>query len=154
MKAVQNNLMKIKSCDSMIKTKQKSLATLTKELDSVFALYVKLRDCDESGIVKCFVTGERLWYLDCDAAHFIPRAQMGTRWDEMNVHATSIDTNRFDDNHFTDYWNALNKAYTWGQIKSLQQRGRSLQKYMRHEIQDLIYLYTDKVKELKRVKGL
>jgi len=137
------------------KVKHKSsLSTLIKELDTVFALYVKLRDCDNSGIVTCFVTGERLWYLDCDAAHFIPRAQMGTRWDEINVHATSIDTNRFDVDHECQYWNALNKAYTWGQVKALQQRGRSLQKFMRHEIQDLIDLYKTKVAELKKLKNL
>ena len=130
------------------------MSTLIKELDTVFSLYVKLRDCDSSGIVTCFVTGERIWYLDCDAAHFIPRAQMGTRWDEMNVHATSVDTNRFDDNHFTDYWNALNKAYTWGQIKALQQRGRSLLKATRPELQDLIDLYKTKVAELRKQKGL
>jgi len=136
------------------KVKDKSMSTLIKELDTVFSLYVKLRDCDSSGIVTCFVTGERIWYLDCDAAHFIPRAQMGTRWDEMNVHATSVDTNRFDDNHFTDYWNALNKAYTWGQIKALQQRGRSLLKATRPELQDLIDLYKTKVAELRKQKGL
>ena len=39
-------------------------------------------------------------------------------------------------------------------VFSLAKTGRGLQKFMRHEIQDLIDLYTDKVKEIRKSKGL
>lgn len=134
--------------------KDKSLSTLVKELDTVFSLFIRLRDADESGTVTCFVTGDRLWYLDCDAAHYHVRAKMGTRWDEMNVHATSSNSNRFDDNHYSDYIEAMKKKYSVYELKMLSVRANSLLKATRNELTEMIEEYKVKVSELKRIKGL
>jgi len=134
--------------------KEKTLSKLIAELDTVFALYVKLRDCDSSGIVTCFVTGERLWYLDCDAAHFVPRAQMSTRFMEMNVHATSRETNRYDPDHINKYAEKMALKYGHMAVDQLEKDAKSLQKFTRSDLNDMIEEYTFRVKELKKLKGL
>ncbi|HEY3405418.1 MAG TPA: recombination protein NinG [Ohtaekwangia sp.] len=142
----------------MIRTKSKpdSLSTLIKKLDTVFSEFIRLRDCDDKGTVTCFVTGERVWWRDSDAAHYIHRAAMTTRYDQMNVHATTKDTNQFEDpfQHEKKYREKMVSTYGLSTVTQLEQRGRELQKFMRHEILELIETYSEKVKQLKKQKGL
>lgn len=138
------------------KTKEKSLATLTKELDEVFSLFIRLRDSDNNGTVTCFVTGERVFWKDCDAAHWIHRSQMATRWDEENVHSTTRDTNRYEDpyEHERRYTNAMKKLYGKEICESLKRQSKSLAKYTRPELISGIEHYKLEVAKLKMEKGL
>jgi len=134
--------------------KEKTLSNLIKELDLIFGTYIKLRDADGSGTVTCFVTGERVWWMDADAAHFMGRANMPTRYHEQNVHACTQDTNRYDSDHMEKYAIAMLKKYGAEFSMRLAIESRKLQKFTRNEILDLIDLYTDKVKILRKEKGI
>jgi len=48
------------------KSKAKSVAQLTKELDEIFSLFIRYRDSDYLGNVTCFVTGKRLPILSTE----------------------------------------------------------------------------------------
>jgi hypothetical protein len=140
----------------MIKTRpqKKTTSQLIKELDEVFSLFVRLRDADRQGTVSCFVTGERIYYKDCDAAHFIDRAHMATRWDEMNVHAVTRDSNRYDPGHKEKYRTMMIVKYGLMKVAALDDKGRSLMKHTSHDLLGLIDLYKEEVKKLRALKKI
>lgn len=132
------------------------LSSLKNELDKVFSHYIKLRDANDQGTVTCFVTGEKVFWsdLNCEAMHYINRGNMATRWDEINVHAGTMQTNRFDNDHLVKYNNALYSRYPSKVVDDMLRRGRSLMKWTVPELQEKIFHYTERVKELRRQKGL
>jgi hypothetical protein len=136
------------------RTKEKSLAILTKELDTVFSEFIRLRDADENGTVTCFVSGERIYWRDADAAHYHVRQHMGTRWDEMNVHACSVDSNRYDPDHHEKYEKKMVEKYTLHYVIILGWRSKSLLKPTRSDLEEMIEKYKSKVAELRKLKGL
>jgi hypothetical protein len=121
----------------MIKTrpqKTKTTSQLMKELDTVFSEFIRLRDCDHQGTVKCFVTGDKIWWKEADAAHWRPRQHMGTRWDERNVHACTPDSNRFDPNHLTDYDMAMIRNYSIETMSEIMDASKSIMKWTAAEL--------------------
>lgn len=134
----------------MIKEKEKSLSVLIHELDDIFSEWVRRNEADESGYIKCFVTGERIYWKDADAAHFMGRSKMGTRYYERNVHATTRDSNRFDPDHQTKYYLKIEEKYGWRGRQEIEERSKSLMKFTRSDILELLEIYRDKIKELKK----
>lgn len=141
----------------MIKTrpqKTKTTSKLIKEMDEVFSLFVRLRDADRQGTVSCFVTGERIYYKDCDAAHFIDRAHMATRWEESNVHACTVDSNRYDPDHLEKYEKAMDKAMGHSWVMYLKTQSKMLTKFTAAELQEKIEFYKEEVKKLRALKKI
>lgn len=140
----------------MIKTRpqKKTASQLIKELDDIFSIFVRVRDADACGTVTCFVTGERVWWKEADAAHYYPRQHMGTRWMETNVHATTQDTNRYDPHHQEKYKKAMNAKYSVKDRLVLEYASQSLCKLTAFELMEKIDEYKDKVAALRRSKGL
>jgi len=141
----------------MIKTrpqKTKTTSQLIKELDDIFSLYVRLNEADAYGTVTCFVTGERVYYRDADAAHFIDRAHMATRWDTENVHACTQETNRYDPDHKKKYRLAMVRKYGAGTVESLEVHSRSLMKRTAHELTETIETFKEEVKKLRALKKI
>lgn len=136
----------------MIKPKDKSLSSLIKEADELFSEVVRRESMDEHGFITCFVTGVRIPWKQSDAAHFINRQHMNTRYERMNVHATSIQSNRFDSDHKDEYRNMMLKVYGLHRVNSLERRGNSLQKYARIDLIDLINAFKLQLKELRKQK--
>jgi Bacteriophage Lambda NinG protein len=141
----------------MIKTrpqKTKTTSQLIKELDDVFSEFIRLRDCNHQGTVKCFVTGEKVWWRDSDAAHFHPRQHMGTRWDERNVHATTRDTNRYQADHLDMYERVMYVHYSLEILNELHWAAKSAMKFTAFELQEKITHYSEEVKKLRALKKI
>lgn len=79
---------------------------------------------------------------------------MPTRYDEDNCHFGCIDCNCYDKDHQNKYEFALNEKYGDDFGNTLTIKAHGLQKFMRCDITELIELYTEKVKELRKLKGL
>lgn len=134
--------------------KSSSVSVLTKELDTIFSEFIRLRDADHQGTVRCFVTGEKVYYRDADAAHYHPRQHMATRWDERNVHATTQDTNRYDTDHLEKYEKAMLINYSLDILNDLHWAAKSAMKFTAFELQEKIDHYKEKVKELRALKKI
>lgn len=68
--------------------KSKGLKQANATLNKWFSIYVRIRDSDENGIVKCFTCDHSgPWNDGFDAGHFVDADKLPTRWDEFNVHA-------------------------------------------------------------------
>jgi len=138
----------------MIKVKDKSLATLEHELDLIFGQFIALRDYNNGW--KCFICGVRIPSKAYgQVCHFIPRGKMPTtRYHEKNSHFGCIDCNCYDQNHQGKYVLKMLEVYGLDTIEHLNLLSNTLQKFMRHEIQEMIEYYKIKVTELKKLKGI
>jgi len=133
------------------KAKTDSLSTLIHELDAVFSRYIRKRDTKD-GVIKCFICGAKMSFSEAQCGHWIDRDQMPTRYDEMNCHAICEECNCFDTEHHFKYSDAMLEEYGESEINRIAKKSRSLQKFMRFEIEDLIEAYRLKVSELKKTK--
>lgn len=64
--------------------RKRSQKTLIRKLDEVFSRYIRLRDADEHGYIRCISCGRIHHFNETDCGHFINRSHMATRFDEQN----------------------------------------------------------------------
>lgn len=53
-------------------------------LDTWFSRFIRLRDSDEYGYIKCCTCGKRLFWKNADNGHYVKRGRKATRFDEKN----------------------------------------------------------------------
>lgn len=128
--------------------KEKSLSSLIKQADIAFGSYIKARDTKD-GVIRCFICGNVVPRNQCQAMHYVDRDQMAVRYDEINVHAGCKPCNMYDTFHKTNYIDAMMNVYPAEQIFELLDRSRSLAKFTRYEIGEIIDTYKDKLKQLR-----
>lgn len=137
----------------MIPTKEKSLQVLIKELDGIFSDFVRMRD-SENGRVKCFICGFSMPWRMSQNMHYIDRDQMPTRYDEDNCHAGCQSCNCFNPDHSNEYECALVAKLGTKMVHLLLKKSKSLAKFMRSDLVDLIEFYKERVRVLKKDKNL
>ena len=119
-------------------------STLIKKLDRIFSEYIRKRDADKKGYVKCITSGKKYHYTEVDAGHFISRKEMATRWHEDNVYAQSRYDNRYRYGEQDEYSLALEKKKK-GLPKHLYNLSKQTIKYSIADLQDLIDKYKKKL---------
>ena len=71
---------------TMPKTAKKPTRTkLVKKLDVVFSKYIRLSNSDKNGYCTCVTCGNKFYWKEIQAGHFMSRKHYSTRWDENNV---------------------------------------------------------------------
>jgi len=143
--------MDVKSCDSMIKTKQKGLSVLRDEADKQVSLFVRLNAADANGTVTCISCNESLFWKDAQCCHYENRDNMGTRFYLPNLAPGCEDCNCYNKEFHITEWG---KKLTEEMKIHLAFIAHGTQKFMRFELQEIVDLYTDKVKELRKSKSL
>jgi len=68
--------------------------TLQAKADKIFSEFIRQRDADQNGLIKCYC-GRLVHWKDADASHFVSRQYLQKRFDEKNVHASCRKCNRF-----------------------------------------------------------
>ena len=136
----------------MIKTRpQKSLAVLIKELDEIFATFIKLRDTDSFGYGKCITCGRRLHFKDGDCGHGIVRMFMATRFDERNCYLQCQYCNRYEGGEVKAFAVAVDQKHGQGTWEYLQSLSKTTVKLTRPEVETMVIYYKDKVKSMKKI---
>ena len=69
------------------KPKKKSRSRLVKDLDSLFSIYIRLRDSDKDGMVTCPLCKNKIHWKEAQNMHFITRGCYALRRDANNCHA-------------------------------------------------------------------
>mgnify|MGYP003655425620 FL=1 len=132
----------------------KTISKLKKELDKWFSLYIRLRDADDLGFVKCYTSGRYYHYKSIHAGHFMSRKCLSTRWCEINVQPQSIADNLFGQGEQYKFGLNLDAEYGEGTAESLQIKSRQIQKFSRVDYEEKISYYKEAVKNLKKEKGI
>ncbi len=124
----------------------KTISKLKKELDKWFSLYIRLRNSTPQGIVKCYTCGTSKHYKKMQAGHFQSRRFLSTRWHEENVQVQCVRCNMFNQGEQYLFGKLLDVRIKEGTSSKLELLAKSTVKIMRHEYEDMIKEYKQKVK--------
>lgn len=98
---------------------------LRKEADMEFSKYIRLRDANEYGIVKCCTCGkERYWTDQMDCGHFVKRNHEATRFDEKNCNTQCRECNSYQNGKEAEHKEYIDNKYGKGTADKLRLKGR------------------------------
>jgi len=130
------------------------IRTLQRKADKEFSRYVKLNQCDNSGYCTCCTCGRTFLWTEIDAGHYVGRACIPLRYDEMNVHPQCKYCNRFREGMKDEYALFLIKTYGEDILNELHQKKYSVGKLTHEDYQELYEMYKEKSNALQGEKEL
>lgn len=130
------------------------MANLIAKLDKEFSRYIRLRDAFPNGMFVCISCGRVLPVSEADCGHFVSRAHMATRYDEMNCNAECRHCNRFSATHLLGYREHLIQKYGEQKYEALVAEGRKIKKWSADELEAMIRYYKRQADGLSQIKGL
>lgn len=133
------------------RTKEEKLSSLIKKLDTQVSLYVRLNAADQNGTVKCISCNDKLFWSEADTAHYQDRDNMATRYYLPNLAPACQNCNRFNHYQHIRLWD---EKYTAQERSDLRQKAKSMMKFTRPELEEMIRDFTEKVKAIRKQKGL
>ena len=133
---------------------KKTISKLKKELDKWFSLYIRLRECSDTGSAVCFTCGKMAHYKTLQNGHFQSRRFMATRFDEENCQVQCVKCNMYSQGEQYKFGLALDSKYGEGTAEELEQISRSILKISRVEYEEKIVYYKSLVEKLKKEKGI
>lgn len=126
-----------------------------KKADTVFSQFIRLRDANKDGIVKCCTCGKFLSWREAHAGHYIVRQFRNTRYEEHNVHAQCCYCNTYLDGNCGEYTKFLEDTYGEGVISGLlQQKNNTRKTWKYQDYHDIYTCYKARVEQLKKEKGI
>ena len=125
--------------------KNKTLPQLIKELDKWFSLYIRQKDANFKGFVKCYTCDKKMNWKESDAGHYIKRNHLGARWDERNVKPQCARCNRWLNGNQDEFAVRLMEDYGSDILEELQELKRTVFKPTREGLKQQIEIYKLKV---------
>jgi len=133
----------------------KSISKLKKELDTIFSLYIRLRESNEFGMVQCFTCGcVKHYKKGMQNGHFQSRTFLSTRFDEVNCQPQCVGCNMFKQGEQYKFALALDGKYGEGTAQELQYLSKQTVKFTRVDYEEKISYYKSAVKNLKKERQI
>lgn len=127
---------------------------LKKQLDEVFSQFIRLRDADANGYIRCYCCGYPVHWKLAHNGHFFSRRFLGTRFNEQNCHACCAPCNTYNNGNLEAYEAHLRREYGDSIIDRLTMLKNAVNKFAPYEIEEMKQEYKQKVKKLRKEKGL
>ena len=134
--------------------KKKTISKLKKELDQIFSIYIRIRECSDTGAAVCFTCGKMAHYKTLQNGHFQSRRFMATRFDEENCQVQCVKCNMYSQGEQYKFGLALDVKYGEGTAEELEHISRSILKISRIDYEEKISYYKSLVDKLKKEKGI
>jgi hypothetical protein len=125
-----------------------TISKLKKKLDKVFSEYIRRRNADHLGRVKCFTCGVEKHWKEQQAGHFQSRSHYSTRWDEVNVQVQCVKCNMYRQGEQYKFGMYLDQRFGDGTAEELEYRAKTIVKLNRVDYEEAIERYKQKIKEL------
>lgn len=128
--------------------RKESIPKLKKELDRVFSIFIRTRDCGLSlyGMCRTCRNTYPSW-KEMDAGHYVPRQDLATRWDEKNVHLQCKRCNGFRGGEPEKMAAYIDSFYGPGTAESLRAQSKRPFKLSRSWLEGKIKEYKGKIRE-------
>jgi hypothetical protein len=118
------------------------LPRLKKKLWKVFSEYIRRRDADENGMVKCFTCSKVDHWKNLQAGHYVPQSiALSLVFHEKNVHVQCGGCNLFRNGNPTVYAVELRKRYGENILEELQSHRVENFRYTRVDYDEMIQKY-------------
>lgn len=124
------------------KEKTKTLVDYKKELDTIFSVYIRMRD---KGV--CFTCGATTFWKYQQNGHYVSRAVLSLRFDEKNCNCQCPSCNVFKHGNMDEYALRLQKKYGKNILEQLNKEKYKVVKLTIPWYQDKIKHYTAWVKK-------
>ena len=129
-----------------LKEKTKTLRDYLKELQVVFNKYIRLRD-EGLPCISCNKPYDKNFH----ASHYFSLGHFPhLRFDELNVHGACVECNVHKHGNIAEYSINLPNRIGYEAYDKLLSKRKEKHKYTRNEVQDLIKLYKQKLKDLQK----
>jgi ribosomal protein L37E len=125
-----------------------SLQNLINDLDVVFSRYIRIKYSDNDGNSECFTCGKKEHYTTLQCGHFIPRANLGTRFLQQNCRPQCKTCNEYKDGNIEEYTIRLENENN-GITDWLAEQSRQVYKPTRDEIKQMLFEYRHKLNLVK-----
>ena len=125
-----------------------TISKLKKKLDTLFSQYIRQRNADHLGRVKCFTCGVKKHLKEQQAGHFQSRSHHSTRWDEVNVQVQCVKCNMFRQGEQYKFGLYLDQRFGEGTAEELEIRSKTIVKLNRVDYEEAIESYKQKIREL------
>ena len=125
-----------------------TISKLKKKLDVLFSQYIRRRNADHLGRVKCFTCGVEKHWKEQQAGHFQSRSHHSTRWDEVNVQVQCIKCNMYRQGEQYKFGMYLDQRFGDGTAEELEYRAKTIVKLNRVDYEEAIERYKQKIREL------
>jgi len=135
--------------------KTKTISKLKKDLDTIFSIYIRLREANEYGMVQCFTCGIVRGYKDgMQNGHFQSRKHLSTRFDEENCQVQCVKCNVYSWGEQYKFSLRLDSKYGEGKAQELEFLAKTTLKISSAEYIEKISYYKNLVSNLKEEKGI
>lgn len=126
----------------------------TTSADNWFSKFIRLRDADENGFIRCISCGRVVFWKDADCGHFIKRQHMALRFNEQNCAAQDKRCNCFEQGNDIGFAEGLDKRYGPGTADKLRAMKNNTLHLSKFELSVIADHYRDEVMKLRKEKGL
>lgn len=134
--------------------KRMSISQLTKKLDTVFSLYIRLENANNKGMVKCFTCDNEHHYKAIQNGHFQSRRFMSTRFNPFNCAPQCYACNVGMSGMQYEFGKRIDLMYGPGVADLIVQKSKAVCKFQPEEMLELIELFAEKVDKLKKQKDI
>ena len=133
----------------------KTISKLKKELDTIFSIFIRLRESTNEGVVQCFTCSRISHYKSgMQCGHFQSRRHHSTRWNETNCQVQCVKCNMYEQGEQFRFGLALDSKYGEDTAEELEFLARTIMKFSRIDYEEKISYYKDLVEKLKKEKGI
>lgn len=125
-----------------------TITQLDKKLWKLFSEYIRRRDADENGFVKCFTCGRIKHWKQMQCGHGIGRQHKSTKYDEKNNAGQCPVCNGFEGGMRERFKENMDKKYGPNTWDLMELKSRTPSKWGIFEYETLIKHYKSKLEEM------
>lgn len=131
------------------KTKRKSLAYYKRKLWPIFSEYIRRKDADQYGMVKCISCSTIAPWKDLQAGHCLPKSLgLSIYFDERNVKPQCATCNLTLQGNQYQFMRALEAIYGSDISEELNEQRRHIRQIKAWEFEEMIDNYQEKLASL------
>jgi len=125
------------------KKKKPKVSTLKKKVDKIFSEFIRKRDKG-----RCYTCGKKKHWSLMQCGHYVSRVHNNTRYNEVNCHCQCVGCNIFKSGAMDVYALRLLDEYPPDILEYLNEQKQIIKQWQTWELEGLICLYQEKMKEL------
>lgn len=123
--------------------KKESISALTKELDRIFSLFIRLRDSNSEGMGKCITCDKVGHYKEMHCGHFRSRKYLSTRWNPVNCNLQCPTCNLYNNGEEFIHGVNIDKKFGKGTAMEMYKKSQEIVKYSKEDLKTLINYYKE-----------
>lgn len=132
-----------------------SISGLKEKVWKEFARYIKVRDADTNGYVKCCTCKVQMHWRESQAGHFVCGRNNTVLFDDRIVHAQCARCNGFGGGEQYKYsLFMMEKGYTREELEELNNLKFATKKFSREELNEMHKTYKEEADKIQMEKGI